>query len=264
MYGVHSLFSEQIDEATLDSAKACLLKFVIEMENLYGLRSCTFNVHQMVHLADGVRNCGPLWATSAFAFEANNHQLLKMFSGTQFVPQQICNAYVLLQRIAAIARESFNEGTSPVIVQLFRKLSGVNLPTKSRRVLQENVVGMGPGKQVYLTATQAIATATLLSKDVHNRTTLISNRFIVNNILYTSINYTRSNRHNNSHVAIEQRDVKYGVIQGLYEVTPECRCDNLQYCECRKHCIVLVKEFQCLNRPIFSDADCGVQSHFLK
>ena len=56
VYGVHSLFSEQIHkEATLDSAKACLLKFVIEMENLYGLRSCTFNVHQMVHLADGVR-----------------------------------------------------------------------------------------------------------------------------------------------------------------------------------------------------------------
>ena len=57
---VYSLFGAHIDEAILGSAKACRLKLVIEVENLYGLRSCTFNLHQMVHLADGVRNCGPL------------------------------------------------------------------------------------------------------------------------------------------------------------------------------------------------------------
>ena len=264
VHGVYSFFSVEIDEAILDSAKACLLKFVIEMENLYGLKSCTFNVHQMIHLADGVRNCGPLWATSAFAFEANNHKLLKMFSGTQFVPQQICNAYVLSQQIAVIARETFNEDASPGTVQLFRKLSGEHLPTKSRRVLQANVVGMGSGKPLYLTATQAIAIGTFIGKDLQNRTALVFNRFIANNILYTSVTYTRSNCHNDSHVAIDHEDEKYGIVQGLYEIKPGCRCDNnLQYCACRKHYIVLIKAFQCL-RPMYLDADCGVQSNFLR
>jgi hypothetical protein len=266
VHGVYSLFSVQIDEAILGSAKSCLVKFVIEMENLYGLRSCTFNVHQMVHLADGVRNCGPLWATSAFTFEANNHKLLQMFSGTQYVPQQICNAHVLYQRMTVIARESIAEDTSPRIVQLFKKLSGVYLPTKRGRILQPNVVGLDNGKPVHLTARQAIAIGALIGKDVENREALAFNRFIIKNILYTSIAYTRATRHNDSHVVMEHPESKYGAVQGLYELKPDCRCDNsdLQYCECRKYCIVLVNSFQCFSRrPLYADAECGVQCDFL-
>ena len=77
---------DKIAHSKVDMAESCLKKFVRQMEVLYGLSSCTFNVHQMTHLANGVRNCGPLWATSAFMFEANNHVLLKMFHGTQNVP----------------------------------------------------------------------------------------------------------------------------------------------------------------------------------
>lgn len=266
VYGVYNLFGVQIDEETLSSAKVCLQKFVTDMENLYGLRSCTFNLHQMVHLADGVRNCGPLWATSAFAFEANNHNLLKMFSGTQCVPQQICNAYLLSQRLPAIARESFKEYTIPTIVQLFQKLSGVPMPTKSGRVLQLNVVGMGPGKPAHFTPTQAIAVARMIGRDVQNRDALVFNRFIVNNIIYTSITYTRANRHNDCHVSVEHPEGQYGTVQGLFEVKPDCRCDinQLQYCACRKYYIVLINAFQCLRRSAYVDAECGVDSYFLR
>lgn len=118
------------------------------------------------------------------------------------------------QRITVIARESFNEDTSPRIVQLFQKLSGVYLPTKRRQILQPNVVGLDTGKPLHLTATQAIAIGTLIGKDVENRTALVFNRFIINNILYTSITYTRANRHNDSHVVIEHPERKYCAVQG--------------------------------------------------
>ena len=133
--GVYFLLGDKIDVCMLSSAKKCLTKFTRKMNSLYGLSSCTFNVHQMVHLADGVRHCGPLWATSAFTFEANNHVLIKMFSGTQYVPQQICNTFILSQKLPVIARECIDDDCSPRLRHLFKKLCGENIPLQSQRIL---------------------------------------------------------------------------------------------------------------------------------
>ena len=72
---------EQIDEANL-----CILKFIDGVEKLYGIEHVSFNVHLLSHLSKSVLNHGPLWASSAFVFEAVNRQLLTMFHGTQRVP----------------------------------------------------------------------------------------------------------------------------------------------------------------------------------
>ena len=82
------------------------------MEELYGICSCTFNIHCLIHLAHCVVDCGPLWATSAFNFEANNHILLNMFSGTQYVPQQIINTFLLQNKVASLTRSCIDDNCS--------------------------------------------------------------------------------------------------------------------------------------------------------
>ena len=89
MYGIYTLVGDSISSDSIALSEACLTKFVIQLEELYGLSHCTFNVHCLTHLAQCVKDCGPLWATSAFVFESHNHVLLNMFNGTQCVPQQI-------------------------------------------------------------------------------------------------------------------------------------------------------------------------------
>ena len=54
-----------------------------------GERYMTINVHNLLHLPDAVRNLGPLWAHSCFAFEAANGELLKHFHGSQKVEKQV-------------------------------------------------------------------------------------------------------------------------------------------------------------------------------
>lgn len=49
----------------------------------------TINVHSLLHLPEAVRNLGPLWAHSCFAFEAANGELLKLFHGSQKVEKQV-------------------------------------------------------------------------------------------------------------------------------------------------------------------------------
>ena len=64
-------------------AKTNLELFVKDFERLYGVVHMSFNVHQLLHACDSVRNWGPLWVTSAYGFENTNGVLIDMFNGTQ-------------------------------------------------------------------------------------------------------------------------------------------------------------------------------------
>ena len=52
------------------------------------------NVHLLSHIADTVRNWGPLWAYSCFIYETMNGHLKKMFHGTKDMTKQV-HHYVL-------------------------------------------------------------------------------------------------------------------------------------------------------------------------
>lgn len=267
VHGVYTLLGDRITDDMLSHAKACLEKFATDMETLYGLTSCTFNVHLMTHLADGVKNCGPLWATSAFAFEANNHMLLKMFNGTQYVPQQICDTFILSQKLPAIGRECIRDDTCPRVKHLFSKLSKEKIPTQSQRILSTTVTALGNGQAVRLTASETISLGLVINKDVVNRSATFYNRFIVNHVLYTAQSYTRSQRHHDFYVRIVSSTTKYGIIVGLYTVKPDCQCSNaeLQACECELYHVVIIKVLRhCEGRSLFSNNECGVASHFVK
>lgn len=261
----YTLLGDKITNCMLSHAKVCLVKFAADMENLYGLTSCTFNVHLMTHLADGVKNCGPLWATSAYSFESNNHMLLKMFCGTQYVSQQICDTFILAQKLPAIGGECIREDTCPRVVNLFRKLLKENLPIQSQRILQRNVSALGKGKPAYLTAAQSVSLALLIGRDVVNRSATEYNRFIVNHILYTAQSYTRSNRHHDFLVKYDH-EAKYGIVLGLYTVKPDCQCNeaDMQGCQCTIYNVVLLRELQCETGSLYSSKECEVVSHFLK
>ena len=81
-----TLLSESISLNDLINAEIMLKKFVFLVEELYGKKHMTYNVHQLLHAVDTVHNWGPLWPNSTFAFESYNGNLLKMFHGTQGVP----------------------------------------------------------------------------------------------------------------------------------------------------------------------------------
>ena len=264
VYGVYSLMGDKIAHSKVDMAESCLKKFVRQMEALYGLSSCTFNVHQMTHLANGVRNCGPLWATSAFMFEANNHVLLKMFHGTQHVPRQISETFMLARRVHAIASRYFSDDANPAVVSTFEKLAG-NVPQKNVRVLEDNVTGLGSGKPATLTASQVLAVMQLTNLPVHNRSAIVFHRFVANHQFYTSESYQRSTRHHNYAVRVEQQERKYGNVAGLYVVKPECNCSDaeLQYCECTKLNIVFVNVMKTTSYKLYQDLECQIQSDFV-
>lgn len=80
-----------------------LLGFVRQAEQLYGdVTIMSFNVHQLLHLADAAKDLGPLWAHSAFVFEAGNGRVLKHVKAGKGVPLQILERVVMQQQLQTV------------------------------------------------------------------------------------------------------------------------------------------------------------------
>ena len=127
--GITLLLSDSISATQLDHCDKVLTQFVIDFETLYGLNNLSFNVHLCLHLTSSVRAWGPLWAHSAFVYEAFNAKLLDMIKGTQAVPLQICKTFALQRSLAMfMARVTASESCSSEYKAIFQSL----LPAATR------------------------------------------------------------------------------------------------------------------------------------
>ena len=264
VYEIYCLLGNSISYDAITSAEVCLIKFVIQTEDLYGLNSCTFNVHQLVHLADSVRNCGPLWSSAAFMFESNYHVLQKMFHGTQHVPRQIVEFYMAWKRIPQLAKGCCNVETSPAVHSLLEKLSDVKHFTSDAH-FTNGVLGVGMEKPVLLNASQILAVQVLLGLAVQNICGVMYSRCVASNKLFSCVSYVRSKCHINHNIAFEHERYTYGVILGLLAIKPTCLCSiaELQCCNCSCYNVVLIQPMVVNSRPLYRDTDFNVDSFFL-
>ena len=86
---VFLLLGDCISEEQIKRAEQLIKVFVKHYETIYGKENMGLNVHNLIHMVDGVRNWGPLWAYSCFGFESFNGEILKTVHGTGNVCNQI-------------------------------------------------------------------------------------------------------------------------------------------------------------------------------
>ena len=131
VWGLHKLLGTSISKNDLAKVKAALDLFIVKMEQLYGVSHCTFNVHQLSHLAKSTEMCGPLWAVSTFLFESNNATLKNMIQGTQYVSGQVCQTYVVLKTLPLFIKQSVQG--NELVSELFEKLVHGKSLTKKKQ-----------------------------------------------------------------------------------------------------------------------------------
>ena len=265
VYGIYTLLGDSISDDAISLAEFCLTKFVIQLEELYGLSSCKFNVHCLTHLAHSVKDCGPLWATSTFTFEAHNHVLVNMFHGTQSVPQQITDTFLLKSKVSSMARTCINSDDSSVSVRnVLARLMGDDVRYKHRNYFHDLGL-LGSGKIVKFDAHWLVALQDLLDMIVINESGDLYERFVCNHQLYSSVNYTRSKRHTNHHVSFRHPVYSYGLVLGLLNVKPSSRCslEIYQYCQCSMYSVIIVKAMESSQRVLFRDLDFNISSKFI-
>ena len=144
--GFYLLSGSSISLQDLNKADACLAQFVVKYQDLYGISNMTYNVHQLLHLTKSVTDWGSLSCYSSYTFEGFNMVLLKLFHGTQAVPKQITNTFLLYKRIVGLSSSlNVTDGDvndDPVCTYMDVILSGYT-PLKKVLKVQKDVTFLG-------------------------------------------------------------------------------------------------------------------------
>lgn len=97
---IYLLLLPEITPENLKLADYKLQTFVEQFELYYGRINMTMNVHALTHVSQIVKNLGPIWCYSMFAFESYNGKLKKMVKSSNDVLSQITTKYVIEKNAA--------------------------------------------------------------------------------------------------------------------------------------------------------------------
>lgn len=213
------LLIDSISFEQIDHAEKLLWNFCSQMANLYGERFETTNIHLLVHLADSVRDLGPLWTHSCFHFEDKNGYLIRLIHGTQNIQIQMVHAVRLVQSIPVIS-QTIKPGNA--IAEYYTRM------TKDESFCQENND---------LTRTKLYGASSELQLDTFHLSTLekhaghctdsktvrIFHRAQVKRKYLTSKHFAKGNRRNNFSVVFSSEGQrKYGQIEFLFTSEHSC------------------------------------------
>jgi hypothetical protein len=139
---VFYLLSSSIRKSMLTGIHAKLCDFASQMSALYGKEHITYNVHLLTHLCGTVRDAGPLFCTSAFAFESHNQKMLKLFNGTTHILDQISDSIVKLSTIPGLQEKCKDQVNSTCIENFVNNLL-YSYPMVLRSLRQNGVILLG-------------------------------------------------------------------------------------------------------------------------
>ena len=135
------LLRDSISTEELEHSERLLIHFCIMFAPLYGDRYQTSNIHSLLHLADNVRELGPLWTHSCFHFEDKNGFLLKLVHGTQHIQFQLISAVAISKRLPELENDFLQAGTNEYA--FYKKLAKVEKGTKNETQLSNDCFAVG-------------------------------------------------------------------------------------------------------------------------
>lgn len=209
----------------LQIAKDFLHKWVREFQQLYGLRFCSINIHQLLHLPDKVYQLGPLWVHSCFQYEDLNGKFVKLVHGTWHLDTQIAKKH---EQIVAMVRhvERLPDG----------QIRNFCLSKKRQVKILENIFPQTYSVGTYKTL---IAVPDVISDALrragYEQWVSIAQylRLLKDKILYVSKEYPRTLQTSSYIVKYTELDgnSSFGAVSTFVKLTPQCHCGG--DCRCR-------------------------------
>jgi hypothetical protein len=160
------------------------------MEQLYGEENCTFNVHQLTHLVNSVKNFGPVSNVSAFIFKANNGNLKKIISGTRYIPSQIVSKFVRWRNLPVMAQKCQIKNARETVKNLNERLLTSKRKIRLSVHLHDGSVALGRPKTRNLGAGEALALDRLHGLvNVRIRSVDFYKKMLLDGVLYQTAAY---------------------------------------------------------------------------
>lgn len=131
-----------INPIDIDKMDQQLIEFVKFYQVAYGKKHMTYNLHTLLHLAQCVRDLGPLWSYSNFPFENNNGKLEGFVKSPKGVIQQILNKYTWNRYLGQPHFSQYVNEYKKKIYQPTTTSLEINRVLGSCKKINKNVMGM--------------------------------------------------------------------------------------------------------------------------
>ena len=262
VWSLHKLLGTCISADDLAKVKAALDLFIVQMEELYGVEHCTFNVHQLSHLARSTQMCGPLWAVSTFIFESNNATLKNMIQGTQYVADQVCQTYTIMKFLPVFMKQNARE--NDLLIEVLQHLIHGKSETRKAVKLSEELTALSKPKIRNISVEETLSLTDTVRGTVNN-VVYEYNRFIFSGKLYETEHYQRSVRRKNCFIkAQRQGKTLYCKISGLLTLKLcNCPIQHHEQCACDKCNVLMCMPFNCVNNRLYKCALLNITSDFI-
>ena len=130
---IHALLSNNLPKLVLPLVSDSLQQFYSLTPQLYGIESCTANLHSIIHLTKFVELWGPLWTHSLFGFENMNGHIRQLFHGTRQVLDQLVFS-IKAEQSLLFKTYKLNERETAYFPQGSKSSTGWRFEGKSKKV----------------------------------------------------------------------------------------------------------------------------------
>lgn len=120
-------------EDEINTCRDFLKSFCCQYAELNDPHEETFNLHILLHYADSVIKCGPLWASSSMLFEGANNFLKRSIHGRRNVAKELANTSKVYYALD-ILRQMMNHDPGLNKLKKLAYFSGENLLDLDREV----------------------------------------------------------------------------------------------------------------------------------
>lgn len=135
-YSAYTLLQEKITMHEMAHVEDNLKQFVEEYQVYYGETSMTMNVHCLSHLADCVKDLGPLWSQSMFNFESFNGTLKHFGARSNNVINQVIENIII-----ETTRDEQTEVKCSREFELGDKISVIPSAADNLALFKANIIG---------------------------------------------------------------------------------------------------------------------------
>ena len=242
VFALNLLIGNDITKDNILKAKLALNKFGVLTESLYGIENVSYNVHIIQHLPTSVEEWGPITYHSAFLFEDASGMLLKMFGGTQCVPQQIIKYYHAMRKLQTVAR-AWLSGADEQTCAVFDQLTRADVTfLLQKSVTFNSCTVLGAHSACKLSALENAVVENLLTcRPIFGRSFLFHERLVYKDKLYTTVGYSKQLKQNNS--VCRLRSAEFCQIISFVIL----RVNDLHHfvnCTCKDEILCFVKPFR--------------------
>lgn len=246
------LNKSRICNTQLDQARYNLNKFVQQytLENMYGLKNCSINVHNLTHLTDNVIALGPLWVHSCFTFEDLNGQLLKGIHGTSNIDSQIVKTHWRMLNFSSKVSNLVDDNNSDIFLSNKKQVKIIEF-------VEDDCYSVGTYKKFNETE-NIIAKIPMEYLPNSGFTLRCYYRLLKSNLLYLSEEYKVDLKCNSYFVKYEyKKSTCFGKILYFIKIS-HCNCKS-DKCLCKGNHVAVVNQIMVNNPFVTGDTNHQLQ-----